>query len=292
MFDGKIVFERYNQSWTADTIHRLASGTKSFSAAILAAAVKDSLLTLDEPVSKTLNEWQTDPRLSKITLRQLLSLSSGIDPGDNGKVPSYSEAIAAKVLQPAGEKFAYGPAPFQIFGEVMRRKLEARNDLDFSDSLAYLRNRVLDPIGLEVPVWCRDTEGMPHLPSGAAVSAREWVKYGEFLRQEGTWEGKGLVDPETLKVCRTPSQANPAYGLTFWLLGSRGGKTDGAPGLENSEENSAGFGDIHVGAYMAAGAGKQRLYIIPSRKVVVVHQAESKGVGFDDGELLGHLFGE
>src|SRR5204862_4336450 len=47
------------------------------------AAVEDGLLTLDEKVADTITEWKGDPRKGQITIRQLLTLSSGLDPGAN-----------------------------------------------------------------------------------------------------------------------------------------------------------------------------------------------------------------
>ncbi|MFM7561474.1 MAG: serine hydrolase domain-containing protein, partial [Planctomycetota bacterium] len=89
MVRGEVVFEDYAPGWTADKPHLLASGTKSFCGVMAACAVHDGLLTLDEKVAETLTEWKDDPRKSKVTIRQLLSLSSGIEWGDNGTVPSY-----------------------------------------------------------------------------------------------------------------------------------------------------------------------------------------------------------
>lgn len=287
MWNGEVLYERYDQGWTPDSAHRLASGTKSFSGVMLAAAVKDELLTLDEPVAKTLTEWQSDPKLSKITYRHLLSLISGIDPGGIGRVRSYQAAVEeVKAVQLAGKKFAYGPNAFQIFGEALRRKLEARTDLKFADPLAYLQDRVLDPIGMNIADWRRDADGMPNLPSGAWLTAREWAKLGELLRQGGSWNGTTLVDAKTLTECLRGSEANPGYGLTFWLLGKAKTETRGAPGLEEGLQKTVGpLG----GAYMAAGAGKQRLYVLPKQKLVVVRQGESRN--FDDNEFLGRLLG-
>jgi CubicO group peptidase (beta-lactamase class C family) len=84
MVRGEIVFEDYAPGWTADKPHLLASGTKSFCGVMSACAVHDGLLTLDEKVAETLTEWKDDQRKSQITIRQLLSLSSGIEGGDNG----------------------------------------------------------------------------------------------------------------------------------------------------------------------------------------------------------------
>ena len=272
--DGQTVFERYESGRSPEEAHRLASGTKSFSGALLALAVKDGLLFLDEPVSETIGEWQTEERLSKITIRQLLSLTSGIKPGPNGDVPSYTEAIQAVSVGAPGEKFAYGPAAFQIFGEVLRRKLEQREDFQFDDPLAYLEERIFNQIGLEYSHWRRDENGMPHLPSGAFLNAREWVKFGELLRNGGSWNGEDLVDPETLKACLKGSPANSGYGLTFWLLDAGEGEKELAP--------------WQAGAYMAAGKGKQRLFILPAKNVVIVRQGDSRQ--FDDTEFLNLLF--
>ncbi len=179
MHRGKILFEHYANRWSAEKPHRLASGTKSFSGAMLAAAVKDGLLTLDEPVSKTITEWKTDEKLAVITIQDLLSLTSGIHPGTVGKVPAYAESIVQKTPKKTpGEKFSYGPAPFQVFGEIMRRKL------DGTDPLAYLKNEILDPIGMEIGFWNRGSDTHPQLPSGAHIKATEWIKFGEFLRTD------------------------------------------------------------------------------------------------------------
>lgn len=271
MAGDKILFERYDQKWTPETPHRLASGTKSFSSAMLAAAKKDELLTLDEPVAETITEWSSDEKLATVTIRQLLSLTSGIPGGKIGAIPSYREAVVAEVAHSPGEKFSYGPQPYQIFGELMRRKLAARDDIDFADPLAYLQARIFDPIGMTYADWRRDEDEMPNLPSGAFITAREWAKFGQLLLQKGEWEGGPLLDPETLAECLQGSEANPMYGLTIWLIDPKGN-----PRLE--------------GAYMAAGAGKQRLYVLPAVDLVVVRQGESKK--FDDTVLLGKLLGD
>lgn len=272
---GRTIYERYDNGWDPERGHRLASGTKSFSGAILAAAVKDGLLEVDEPVSATITAWKTDEQLAAVTIRDLLGLTSGIEPGANGKVPSYADAVSVKAVSGRGEKFRYGPAAFQVFGELVRRKLEAQPGLEFPDPLAYLEDRVFDPIGLEHVQWRRDEDGMPHLPSGAFITAREWVKFGEFLRERGAAGGRQLVDAATLAACLEGSEANPGYGLTFWLL-------DDGPRADASEWRD--------GAYMAAGAGKQRLYILPRPGVVVVRFGESRR--FEDAGFLGELFGD
>jgi len=231
---GRTIFERYDNGWSPERPHRLASGTKSFSGVLAVAAIEDGFLeSFEERISDTITEWKGDPLREPITLRQLLSLHAGIDPGDNGNVPSYAEAIEAKGEGEPGTRFAYGPNAFQVFGEFLRRKLEGR----YPDPLAYLTERVFEPIGLQPSFWRRDETGMPHLPSGAFLTAREWVKFGQLLVQEGTWNGRSLIAPEPLAECVRPSTTNPAYGITFWRLDGRGRSGD-APGAPDTKAAS------------------------------------------------------
>lgn len=121
---GQLVCENYTSDYARDTPHALFSGTKGLNGLMAAAAAADGMLSLDEPVANTLTEWKTDPVKSRITIRQLLSLSSGLTTVGPRAAPGFAEAAATPAQYPAEERFAYGPVVFQTFGEVMRRKLE------------------------------------------------------------------------------------------------------------------------------------------------------------------------
>jgi CubicO group peptidase (beta-lactamase class C family) len=293
---GKIVFEEYQNGFKETDTQMLASGTKSFSGVLLAAAIEDKLIAgFDEKVSETITEWKSDPRRSKITLRQLLSLTGGIDSGAIGRPPTYSAAVRSMSMFEPGEKFEYGPAPFQVFGEVMRRKLLSRKE----SVLDYLKRRIFDPIGLEVGSWTLQ-EGQPNLPSGAFLTAREWAKFGRFLVDGGKWDGRKVLAKKLLDELVTGSAANPNYGITFWLnrSGDSGARLAEKPRRrlqelldimpETDEISLKGFGNgIPRDMFVAAGAGKQRLYVIPSLRLVVVRQGRQSR--FDDNEFLTRL---
>lgn len=252
--DNELVFERYMNGHTAEKPHLLASGTKSFSGFMAVAAQEDGLLALDERLSDTITEWKEDAQKKDITIRQLLSLSSGIAGGENGSVPSYKAALTqAHVTAAPGKRFQYGPVPFQIFGEIMRRKLAASGRA--MDPLDYLQQRLFTPLGMKYEAWREDAEKMPHLPSGAFFTAREWAKFGLLVLNHGTWNGKSIVKPESLAECFKPAPANASYGMTFWKARPR----DPIPDL-----------------VMAAGKGKQKLFIIPSKKLLIVQFADAE----------------
>lgn len=336
MLDGKVIFERADNGWALDRPHPLASGTKSFVGVVAMLAVEEGLLSLDELAGDTLTEWKADPRKSKVTVRHLLTLSSGLDPADSllggrggGRILGegatnrdrrlggaqrkqadnhFAEAVAVPAIGEPGAKFDYGPSRFYAFAELLERKLRAKAaaepgfTLDTFDK--YMRARLFDPIGLKVAWFGKDPAGKPNLPGGAMLVAREWAKFGQLVLQQGLWtqpsgESKPVVAWDLLKQCFEPSKANPAYGLTWWL------PAEGNPELSLIADGPAadllkrrakdaeipralGPDGKPVVVWMAAGLGKQRLYVLPQYRMVVVRFAEAtpKGRAFDDREFL------
>jgi CubicO group peptidase (beta-lactamase class C family) len=253
---GAIVFERYANGYDADKPHALYSGTKSFWGVTAAAAHDDGLLDLDEPVAKTVAEWKADARQARVTLRELLALTSGIGFGGLGSaVPTYERALATPIKDEPGERFTYGGIPLQVFGAVLARKLEPRGLTPH----AYLRERLLDPIGLHIGSWRSLKDGTQPLPTGAFLTAREWLKYGRFVLEGGRWNGKQLVREASLAPCFAGSIANPRYGLGWWL-----GPIAAPPDI------------VH-----ASGSGGQAMYIIPSERAVVVKFGQSASYKHD-----------
>lgn len=291
MVDGQCLFEDYPHGHP-DRAHELASGTKSFAGALALAAAADGLLCLDEPAADTLPEWRDDPRKAHITLRQLLQLTSGLESGGkHGKVPTAAEALLVKAVFAPGTHFLYGNAPFQIFGEILRRKLAPR----YHNPLDYLQERVFEPIGLRVGGWRRGSDGQPHFASGACLAAREWAKFGELIRADGCWQGRQILPAELLRESFHGTPDNPAYGLTWWLNAPlpatpRHHQRQLAFGVEDLTREAAIPRDL----VFAAGAGKQRLYISQEKQLVIVRQATGilealttgERGGFSDREFL------
>ena len=344
MQHGKVVFERYDNDWTATKPHPLASGTKSFTGVTAAIAIGDGLISgWDELVCGTITEWATDPDKKLITVRHLLTLSSGLDPADDslggGATPGrtgqriigpgtgskkdaergakpaadkFKAAITTKSVAKPGSRFEYGPSHFMAFGEFLQRKLTASKTLPQSQKtvLGYMTAKLFDPIGLSVGFFGKDLAGNPNLPGGCFLTAQQWAKFGQLVLQEGKWKqpdgtSKQIVRPELLAECFKPSKANPAYGLTWWLLrddASTGAIADGGGGSADDIRANVRMKLLSREAtapikrpdgtpweiYMAAGLGKQRMYVLPQEDMVIVRFAENnkEGIGFDNGQFL------
>ncbi len=167
--DGRTVTSMSTAGWSENRPHRLASGTKSFAGALGIAAAGAGLLSLDERVANTITEWRSDPAKSRITVRELLDQSSGLDP--NAGLPArdmYRAAIEAPLVAAPGTKFDYGPNHFGVFAALVQRKMRAARL--HGDPLDYLEAHVLRPIGLHVSGWDRDAVGQPLFAAGADLS--------------------------------------------------------------------------------------------------------------------------
>jgi len=285
MRGGRIEFEDYPNGGAADRPHETASGTKSFCGIMAAAAVQDRLLSLDELAVETLPEWRDDPLKRRITVRHILSLTSGLATRRaRGNLLGYEESIGMPAIAEPGARFAYGGDPFQLFGAILTRKLKQRED-----PVAYLTRRVLAPAGIEVGSWRRGRDDMPTLGSGARFTARNWAKFGEFVRLGGRAGGRQLVDPAALAANFAGTPANPAYGLSWWLNRPMpDAQREAIPQLRHATDVRPEEPAFPADLALAAGAGKQRLYISRSAGLVVVRQAtgffEGRS-GFSDAEF-------
>lgn len=275
MQDGKVVYEKYGNRWAKNLPHALASGSKSFTGLLAVAAVQDGLLSsLDEKVSDTLPEWKQDPKKAKVTVRQLLSLESGMTGGSaalDANWISYSEAASQPIRFEPETRFFYGPYPFLSFGAVLTKKLKGES------VEAYLNRRILEPLGIRA-VWKKTQAGEIALPGGAAMTANDWAILGQFLLQNGQWKGKQILPAELLKECYKPAHANPGYGMSFWL-------TPDTSALYRKGKTKPNFA-------MAAGKGGQRLYLLPKQNLVVVRMGPVFKDDYRDVPFLSALLGE
>jgi len=295
----EIVFEAYQNGATPATAPHIFSGTKAFWAAAAAAARQGGLISsYNELVSETITEWenvQLHPGKRRIRIEHLLTLTSGLSQdtaylfGSNPRAQDlYRYAVDSLDLRAApGSAFSYGPSQYYVIGELLRRKLEAsgisQTPLQFLDSL------VLQPIGLEYDTWLHDDAGNPHIPNGCHLRPREWIKFGKLLRDYGNWNGSQLVDSALIADLLLPGNINPGHGKFLWLNTQDG---YGIVPFQSAPAGSSGgaiYHDGYTGLFSALGAGKNRMYILPSLNAVVVRQTTLSSDNFDDHTFLSAL---
>jgi len=258
------------------------------------AAVRDGLFRLDDPVSNTITEWQGDPRKARITIRELLSQTDGIEGASRLQRPSIRDRNAMALQLPCvgepGAAFIYGPSHLQTFCELLRRKLKGRS------TIAYFERRISSPLGLDHLDFKKDAKGNPLLATGFDLTAREWARFGEMLVATGNYHRRRVVPPNLLSEAFVGSLVNPCYGLTIWLnrQAPNGREADMERMIdlpwESAEWSDACIcRDAPADMVVALGSHYQRLFVIPSLKAIIVRQgSEAK---FSDAHFLRLVLG-
>ena len=199
--------------------------------------IADGRLALDEPAP--VPEWHNpgDPR-AKITLRHLLHMSSGLDhtevaEGDveifdadtprmlflDGRenVARYAESRMLEAKP--GEKYEYSTPTSHILADIMTRSLTDSKDpvVRRNAMLEYAQGRLFDPLGMASAFPEFDRNGTVLGGSVIHATARDWAKFGEFLRNNGSVRGAQLLPTSWVRFMRTPSPTDSSYGGHIWL---------------------------------------------------------------------------
>ena len=237
MQGGKVIAERYAPGYGPDTRLISWSMAKSVTATLIGLMIADGRLALDEPAP--VSEWQT-PRdgRAKITLRHLLHMSSGLDhtemaEGDveifdadtprmlflDGRenVARYAETRPLEANP--GEKFEYSTATSNILSDIMTRSLTtSKNPEDRRDAmLEYASGRLFEPLGMTSAFIQFDRNGTMLGGSLIHATARDWAKFGEFLRNNGSVRAAQLLPTSWTRFMKTPSKNDSSYGGHLWL---------------------------------------------------------------------------
>jgi CubicO group peptidase (beta-lactamase class C family) len=285
---GQIVFEEYTAPLHAGQAYAIASGTKGFSGALALAAMDDGLLRLDEAAVITLPEWEADAVKTQITIRDLLQLVSGLEPApkklwmqNDFQGNKNDVALSVPALTSPKKMFAYGPTGFYVFGEILRRKLQTASvPLGVVD---YLNQRILQPIGSKIERWCLDASGNPDLSSGASMTARDWLRFGQLVLRRGLWNEKQILKADGFPMLFEGSEVNPAYGLGWWL----NCPAPRAPMLKAQCPEGQFYPGGPADLAIAAGLGKQRMYVLPSLDRVIIRLGNDSP--WSDAEFLRRL---
>ncbi|MCP5395627.1 MAG: serine hydrolase [Sphingomonadaceae bacterium] len=234
MHGGVIAAERYAPGYDKDTRFVSWSMAKTVTAVMIGMLVADGRLRLDE--SPPVPRWRRagDPR-GEITLRQLLQMRSGLRHTEAGDPPWDSSEVRMLFLdgrddmadwaesQPLefepGREFEYSSATSVILADIAARALTDSDDPDIRRQVVddYLRSRIFTPLAMDSMVAEYDANGT--LIGGSLIhgNARDWARFGEFLRNKGSYRGSQLVPRKWVEFMTSPSPRSPQYGAQTWL---------------------------------------------------------------------------
>ncbi|MCY4674916.1 MAG: serine hydrolase [Bacteroidetes bacterium] len=138
---------------TSQTVYRVASVSKLFTALAVMQLVEDSLLSLDEPITSWLPDFApNNPYDAPITLRQLLSHRSGLvrEPPVghyfDDTSPTLFETVRSlnnsRLISEPGKRTKYSNAAVSLAGYILSQAA----DMPFNE---FVQTRLIDPMGLE-----------------------------------------------------------------------------------------------------------------------------------------------
>ncbi|WP_314148316.1 serine hydrolase domain-containing protein [uncultured Leifsonia sp.] len=218
--------------WRSDDRENLYSVSKGVSALAAGIAVDAGILALDTTVGEALPGLELGDGVDRVTLRDLLTMSSGIDFVWFGDEPVPGADLAQEMLRRPtrgpGEGFRYSDASTY----VAMRMLEAR----VGDVRDWLLPRLFDPLEIDNPQWLRCPLG--HILGGTGLQLRtgELARIGRLLRDRGEGRGRRLVSAGWVDGMHSGWRETglPAtsdrYGLAVWAGPSGLWRLDGRYG--------------------------------------------------------------
>jgi len=234
MHNGRIVAERYGEGYGEETRFVGWSMSKTITGVMIGMLVADGKLRLDE--TPPIPRWQRpgDPR-GEITLRQLLQMRSGLRHTETAEPPFDADTVRMLFLQgrddmarwaeaqpleaEPGSKFEYSTATSVILADIAARVLApgAKPDTRRAAVDDFLKARLFGPLGMFSTVPEYDAAGTLIGGSMIHATARDWARFGEFMRRQGSVKGVQLVPRAWITFMTSPSPRAPDYGAQLWL---------------------------------------------------------------------------
>jgi CubicO group peptidase (beta-lactamase class C family) len=267
----RLVHERYFGGSTRESLQTSFSAAKSFVSTLVGIAIDEGQIgSVEDPVTDYVPELAArDPDFRRITLRHLLTMSSGIR-YEEGGFPSLGDDTYTyygvdlrdvalnrpQIEQPPGLAWHYNNYHPLLLGLV----LERATGMSVSDFMA---TRLWQPLGAEADAtWNLDSErsGFEKMESGLNARAVDYARFGLLFLHEGEWNGRRIVSEDWV---RAATGADPStdptyyhgYGHFWWIDMERPGR------------------------FYAMGKYGQYVYVAPDADAVVVRLGRDWGVG-------------
>lgn len=263
--NDSILTERYYDGYNSEDWVASFSMAKSYTSALIGAAIADGYIkSVDEPVINYIPEWKSEPGMEKITLRQVLLMTSGIQSNESYYNPFgqaarlyYGRNLENYVLRlkpdyTPGTKFAYRSMNTQILGLVLERAVK-------KDVTTYMNEKIWSHLGAEYPAsWSIDKKnpGLEKTFCCINATARDFAKFGRLFLHHGNWNGTQILPESWVKesTARTTTDGAAAYYAYQWWLTPK--------------------------AYYANGLHGQYIYVNEAKNLIIVRLGREGKINF------------
>jgi CubicO group peptidase (beta-lactamase class C family) len=280
VYNGQIVGERYAPGVNKDLVQIGWSMSKSITGTLIGILVKQGRLDPNAPAPVA--EWSGTDKAA-IRLRDLLQQCSGLDFEEDYASPSevtnmlfrtddMAAFTAARPLkQQPGSVFNYSSGNSNILSRIIRQTVGEKDYAAFPSVALFQR------IGMRSALLEPDASGTYIGSSYSYATARDFARFGLLYFYGGSWNGGQLLPEGWTKAATSPAPGDPngRYGYQFWLNGT-----------DPEHPGRRKFPDAPADLFYAKGFGGQGVYIIPSRKLVIVRLGQNP---IDENAFLGDV---
>jgi CubicO group peptidase (beta-lactamase class C family) len=260
LYNGKIVVENYFNAHNSSSFWYWASAGKTLTSTILGIAQDENILNLNDKVSDYLGAAWTSASLEKenlITCKNLLCMNSGLDDSLGNNVSPTN----LKYKADAETRWAY----HNVYVKMQNVVTEASSQ-NWSD---YFNSKLRDKIGMN-GFW-RNNNGNNNIYWS---NARSMARFGLLISANGKWENTQIVSYNFITEATNTSQnINEAYGYLWWL----NGKSSYHLPQTQLEFNGKLIPNAPDDLFAALGKNDQKIYIVPSKKLVIIRMGEDAG---------------
>ena len=258
LVDGQMVVENYFNSHSATTPWYWASAGKTLTSTMTGIAAQEGFLHLDEKVSKHIGTGWTSLSLEKenlIIIKHLLTMTSGIDDAINGDCVSPSCLV---YKSDAGTRWGYHNVYVKL-----QDVISAATKSTFEN---YYAEKLKNKIGMDGSWFTLENNRIYR------STTRSMARFGLLILNQGKWENEVIVDADFIQKATSTSQTiNESYGYLWWINGQ---SSYHLPQTQFEFQGSI-IPQAPSDMYMALGKNDQKIYIIPSKKMVVIRMGNA-----------------
>lgn len=265
VYDNMLIGENYLDGYNPWTKFHGWSMTKSVTGAMAGKLVMEDRMNINAYTD--IPEWAGDDR-KNITVDNILHMSSGLDWFENYFTISdatimlmqsddmFSSVISCDAAHEPGTYWNYSSGDANLLSGLIRKAIDEDDEYH-----GYVYSQLFHRIGMLNTVVETDASGLFVASSFSYGSVRDWARFGLLFLNNGIFEGDTVLTPEWVEYMKAAAPASDGnYTATFWLK-------------EPSPENA--LVDVPEDVFFADGFQGQRVYIIPSKKLVVVRMGYS-----------------
>lgn len=221
--NDKLVHEQYWKDHTFSSLMNLFSMAKGILSILVGFAIDDVYLhSEDQLISTIFPSYKKNSFGQFLTFQHLMTMQAGFHWEEEYQHPFAEnskqyfvddlakQAFNVSFKEMPGEKYEYQSVSAQLLGLALRKAV--------GQNLAtYLSEKLWIPLEMEYPArWSTDEKGIEKAFCCIHASARDFAKIGQFIMQEGSWNGQQLLNKDFCRKLVTPTTENNAFCFNIW----------------------------------------------------------------------------